>query len=244
MRNLIHPIMMALLGFLCWVGVSASSLRAETLLDEVVGSVNSAAITRSQVIFETRFILVEKGQPWSGGLPAELLERVLQRLIGKTMIYQEMARTGYLRTEDELRREGAEPIAAFKQSFVSQQDYQRFLRAVGMSEEGLEGVIRLNLRIDTFIQRRLEMLARVTDEDVLAEIRVRKEDGRLARDAVENDREIQRFIREQLEKSRKDESLAKWLADLEARNTVRVLQPFTRDEPPAVSVFPDQEVVP
>ena len=203
----------------------------EVLLDEVVASVNSVAITSSQVIQETRIVLVEKEQPWAGKLPAELLESVLKRLIGKELIYQEMERIGKPRGKVEMT-DGRRIRLEFERRFPSPRELQRFLVSLRISRNSLEALLLRNAKIETFMKRRLTLLSSVTDEEVERELARRKMEGKLSRDKHVDRAALLKFVRLDMEKKKYNESLKKWLNDLQERSKVFQIVRFTRDEPP------------
>lgn len=216
-----------------------SAAGKELLLDDIVASVNTAAITRSQVIQETRIILVEKGRFWSGRLSAELLEKITQRLIGKELIYQEMERTGSAGKNHGERLDAQSLLISFKRNFPSEDGFSRFLKGLGMSEVALAALLLHNARIEAFMERRLKLLSQATDDEIEQEIQARRKDGRLANDKTPNIRELRDFVRQSLEKEKYKKSLADWLSRLSERNRVLRLVTFTKDIGPLV--FPGRE---
>ncbi len=230
--------LIALAGVCLWLLALSSPVRAEEeLLDMVAASVGPNAITKSQVVQEARFILLEKGISWAGSIPPELLDKVLQRLVGKELIYQDMER-GRVAVEEPGKVPDSEDAAKisellkrFDEKFSSERERRRFRTALGMDASGLAALLLRNTRIEAYMERRLKLMARVTDQQVERELKRRRESGALSKDAGMNVQELRAFVREALEKEKYNQALEKWLTDLRNRYRVRVLLSFEEAEP-------------
>jgi len=195
----------------------------QVLLDEVVASVNDMAITRSQVEQEARFILVQEGYHWSGPLSASLLEKVLSRYIAKTLIYGELEKRSKRGGGDmpalEPSEELTELLTGFRSKFKSDEHYRLFLKLAQMSEESLAAHIWKNHRIEQYMQRRMETLARPTQAEVDAEMKKRLRHTTLAENEKPQLRDV--VVRE-LSARKYKSALEKWVDELRGR--ARVLQ--------------------
>jgi len=210
--------------------VSGQLHAEETLIEEVVAAVDRTAITRSQVEQEARIILAEKGLPWSRTLSADLLESLVERLIAKELLYQEMERAGLTGDENDAKA-GHELLAGFMARFSSPEEFRRFLGSLDVSEESFAALMARNAKIEAFMNRRLNLLARVGEEEIDQEIARRKAEGKLSRDVSPEETEAREFVRQELQKRKYDDALAKWLADLSKRSRVQRLVSFTKSMP-------------
>lgn len=210
----------------------------ERLADEVVASVNTSAITRSQVVQETRIILVQKGQNWASRLSLELLDRVLQRLIGKELIYQEMDRINSAVTGRDSRQiDSLELNEKFRAHFTDPDEYERFIRALGMNASSFSALLLRNAKIEKFMERRLKLLSRVTEEEIDNEIGKLRANDRAVQSVPRHERER---VRLDLERKKYSQALKKWLKDLERRNRVLLIGSFVNDEAPVA--IPDSNL--
>jgi len=202
----------------------------EVFVDEIVASVNNYAITRSEVIQETRFILVEKKQGWFGRLPHDLLDKVLKRLISKQLIYQELERIEPNRAtyEQDASLDRTTLLENFKANFQSEVYYDAFLRSTRLTKESLTALLIKNKRIENFMKRRLELLSRVSNEEINKEV-----DKRLAASKKDKTKrkELFDFVKQELERNKYNLALENWLESLQNRNRVLQLIEFTKDEP-------------
>lgn len=210
----------------------------EQLADEVVASVNTSAITRSQVVQETRIILVQKGQDWTRRLSLELLDRVLQRLIGKELIYQEMDRINSGVTERDSRQIDSLVLnEKFSSHFTDPDGYRRFIHALGMNAGSFSALLMRNAKIEKFMERRLKLLSRATEEEIDNEIGKLRANDRAVKSVPRPERER---VKLDLERKKYSQSLKKWLKDLERRNRVLLIGSFVNDEAPVA--IPDSNL--
>ncbi len=230
-RDLIRFLVRGLLLVIC-LSYAQTVQAEERLIDEVVASVGNTAITYTQVVQETRLILVEKGQYWGGRLPADLLEKVRERLIGKELIYLEFERGVSNASEGLDVAEGNRLRLAFSQQFPSVQEYGRFLQQVELSESALTALLLRNQKIERFIRRRQEMMSRITEDELDQEIERRRKAGLMARDTNVNSEQLREYVRQDIEKQRYDQTLTSWLARLNERYKVRRMTRFQQDVPP------------
>jgi len=203
---------------------------AEVLIDEVVASVEQTAITRNQVALEARFLLAQSGQSWSGRIPPKLMESVLKRLISMELIYQEMERSGLGGDQTEDPVELNKISETFRKSFSSEEDFKAFLTANNLSESALGAMLHKAARIESFMQRRMGLWSRVSEDDVTREITTRNAKGGMTADSKEM-RDLRSTVRRELEQAKYKAVLSRWLDELAERNRVLQFVQFTDDEP-------------
>lgn len=207
------------------------------LADQVMASVNHVAITRNQVVQEARIVLAEKKRDWSERLSVELLESVLERMIAKELIYQELERVGQQNGE-ESPIEGDALVAAFGRHFGTPREYDVFVESIGLSRRSFVALLIRNARIEAFIDRRMALMSRVSDEEVRRAAN-RRPSERESRESAEARAERIAFVRQDLEREKYSRSFARWMEDLQGRNSVHRLAHFSRSVPALVVDYGD-----
>lgn len=208
--------------------------KEDLFLDEIVAAVNDTAITRTQVIQEARFILAEQGQYWAGELPSSFLNKVLERLIAKEMIYQEMGRAAES-VRKELTHFDASTLARqFQSRFVDTATYQRFLATLWMTQEAFEALLLRNKKIEAFMSKRLDLLSRVSEKEVGVEVKKLLQQPKLNRAHKRSLTkaeigEMRDFARNAIKKAKYDTALKRWMKDLEARNRILRIVRFQKN---------------
>lgn len=201
----------------------------EVFVDEIIASVNNYAITRSEVIQETRYILAEQKQGWFGRLPAQLLNKVLERIINKQLIYQELERIessqNNLKEDPALDRETL--LDNFKKNFAEEKQYKAFVKTSGFTETSLVALMVKNKRIENFMKKRLDLLSRVSNEELKREV-----DRRLKNSGKDkkNRKEFLKFVKTELEREKYNMALENWLNGLKNRNRILQFVEFKTDE--------------
>lgn len=200
------------------------------LVDYVTSAVGPTAICRSQVVFESRLLLVQKGLYWRGRLPKDLLTSVQERLIAKELIYLDLVRARPTPGPEETA-EGPALREEFRRLFPDPDAYEDFLRAMGLSESSLTAYLVRDRRIDRHMERRLKLLSQVSDAEVDQELKrlAGTEGGGAATPGEE--RQFREAVRRRLEKQKLKTALEGWLTDLSERFPIHRLVPFETDEP-------------
>lgn len=198
----------------------------ERLVDEVIAVVGTGAITRADVVVETRLLLVEKGQNGLGRLPSALLNSVLEAQVSKEVLYQEMRRMGQS-DEEPPGFDVDRALRDLMRRFPSAAAFRDFLVRIGSDEASVAARLKRQAKIDRFIEERLNLYVVVSEEDINEEM------AHLKMEAIDDGerRERREWLRRDLTARRREAALRDWLAVLAARTGVHVLSRFSADEP-------------
>lgn len=212
--------------------------REYRLIDMVVAQVDSTVITFSELVAETRLVLLRTGGPElarAGSLSQSLLSAVLRTIVIRELVLGEVRR---LKLRDAPESEVRKAIEAIRQAFVSDADYQRFLEKSGFFEPGMEpvrdldapaslvAVITAELQVERFIDVRVRRNVSVRESDVVLCYEVNK--ARIGRPYLE----VKDEVRARLEAQRGDRAMEVLVDQLEKRATIRYAPSF---EPPLKS---------
>lgn len=210
------------------LGLAAAALRADEpprrLLDEVVAVVEAQAITLSELASETRIELVmDRGVEFSAApLSRGLLAASLRKLVQERIVLAEVER---LRLAEPDRAELDKRVRMLRDRFGSPALYDKFLRALEMTDEEVEAVLGRELRVERYLDNRLRLSAQLRESELADAARER---GGLA----SMSRAQQEALRRELGQAKYDRMLTELLADLRKRTSVRVLDPIESDDAP------------
>ena len=224
--------MIFLLAAWLWAGVPAQTETPEavvTPLDEIACAVNDIAITRTQVEQEARIRLAEKGAYWGGSLPPDYLNAVLDDMVSRELLRQEMERMNFDEKPNYSGELRGKLLDRFRAGFLELQSYRRFLNRMRLSEEGLVSRLLRNRRIDAFVEERLKLIVRL-DEQKLAE-RLRLVSAREFVSAQEQ-KSLRKKIRFEMERDEQKQALERWIKQLAERGRVYQMVVFDKPTPP------------
>ena len=212
-----------------------SDVAAYRLIDMVVAQVDSTVITFSELVSETRLVLLRTGGPElarAGTLSQGLLAAVLRSIVVRELILGEVRR---LKLRDVPETEVKKAIDGVKVLFPSSADYQRFLEKSGFSEPGstmvnnldapasLVAVVNAEIQVERFLDIRVRRNIAVRESEVVLCYEANK--VRIGR-PYQNVRDQ---VRLRLEEQRAERGMVVLVDGLERRATVRYAPNF---EPP------------
>jgi parvulin-like peptidyl-prolyl isomerase len=195
----------AVLGVACIAPAAQSAY-----LDRVVASVNNEVITLSDLRSAVTFNR-------SGGSRQEgrqLAAETLDGLVNRKLLLQEALRLRFAEVSDaEVRAEGER----FQRGFASDDAYREFLKRADLAESRLLLMLRERLVVERFVQRKIEMYARVSREDVQAYY-----DEHRTEFAGRRFSEVQAEISSLLSGQMAAQQLDAYLAELRGRAEIRI----------------------
>ncbi|RME25486.1 MAG: hypothetical protein D6806_07775 [Deltaproteobacteria bacterium] len=203
------------------VVVALSGIASETvLLDEVVATVDTEVITRSEVEAEARLIMLQRFGPdaLSREPSADLLSQVLRMLINHKLMATEALRIGLPPLGDAERKK---LLQGFKMKFRSEDEYLRFLYRYGFTDEQVAEVLARHVWIERLKKRKLSTLKRIGDGQIRAYYR--KHRAELGGKPLQL---VYEAIRLKLLSNQRQKFLSDWLWKLRRQHTVRVLVDF------------------
>ncbi|MDF1562679.1 MAG: hypothetical protein P1V51_06530 [Deltaproteobacteria bacterium] len=137
------------------------------LAESVVLAVGERVVTRTELEFEARLVLVASGgvNAAFAELDAQTIASVQAYLINQLLILQEVERLGVFEVEpDEVSRE----LELLRQRFPSRQSFEVFLQSQDVSLDRVRAILERNLRVKRYLDTRVKMSVNVTDVDVRA----------------------------------------------------------------------------
>ena len=204
-RTLLRGVVPAVLGLLLGVATVQAAY-----LDRVIAAVNNEVITLSDLRLAVAFNKAVGGKRSGSQLAAETLEG----LVNRGLLLQEAYR---LRFAEVSAAEVEAEKDRFRKGLGPEQAYQDFLSRSGMTEERLSRMLRERLVVEQFVQRKIEMYARVSREDVQAYYEERR-----AEYAGRRFSEVQAEIAALLSGQMAAQQLDTYLAELRSRADIRI----------------------
>jgi hypothetical protein len=119
----------------------------------------------SQLDLEARVALIEQGgtRAVSAPLTDDDLARALDYAIGQRLAYAEAERLQVFSVEDD---EAAELVRSFSRKLPGEAAYRELLRSQDASEAQIAAILKRNLRVARFIDSKVKLSARVSEEEV------------------------------------------------------------------------------
>jgi len=199
---------------------NASSEGEGQVIDLVVAEVGDEVITLSELIAETGWVLVRTRGPevaLEGGLPRSLLRSVLESMVNRQLLLQELRR---LQLEDMEPGAVDAEFSRFARRFASDAQAAAFYSSYGYEEPEpgqppplLARRIRIDLRVDRFLTMRLETKVDLADVQRCLQVeRARFEDVPRA--------EARRRVTERMQAQLRERALDRLLSDLRSQTTV------------------------
>src|SRR6185312_1216197 len=139
---------------------AAATMTADKMPD-VVAKVNGQAIKKDDLLKGAQVVqmqLAQRGQPVA--LTPDVYRRVLDELIGITLLQQEAKAQHIGPTEQELDKQ----VAARKKQFPSEEVYQKALKQTGLTEALLRQQTRDQLAVQKYVETQVISKAPVSDQ--------------------------------------------------------------------------------
>lgn len=192
------------------------------VIDRVVAVVEGQVITQSELDFEARVALIERGGASAvfAPLDAPALRSALQWAIAQRLEAAEADRLHAFAVED---AEVLDRLRRFIGRFESHEAYERFLAAEEVDESQLAEVLSRSLRAEKVLDSKVRLRARVTEDQVRAYFDAH------AKDFPEGYAQARSAIRERLTRDRYQELVQKELSAQRAGSSVRLVAPFARE---------------
>ncbi len=215
------------------VGQPQEAPPEERLVDMVVAQVDSTVITFSELMAETRLVLLRtRGLELarSGVISRPLMLAVLRSIVQRELILGEVRRLNLQVPEDEVER----ALAAVRRKFPTPEDYQRFMDLTGFRDPVtgltplLSAVLRSELQADRYLDLRVRLNGVMPESDLVRcyEANEKKFFGRTF---AEMKPRIQAVLREH----REQKALAELIDQLIARAKIRYSPGFDPGPPEA-----------
>jgi hypothetical protein len=196
---------------------------ADVVLDRVVASVGSYAVTESEVLAEYRFQQFQRGHPVTGSPDGDEFKRILGQLIDRYLIMQDRVAEGLpLPAVGEAARKELDQIKA---AYKTPEGYQSAVKALGLDEGSILARLEIEKQVLGVIDERLRPSAWVDPADIQTYYektfvpqyeKLNNKSQPPAPDAVTDQ------IREILIQKKIDELLNSWLQELRANRRVRI----------------------
>ncbi len=206
----------------CYLAASAAVSSAQEVLDRVVASVGSVAITAREVEHEYRFERFLDGQ-WPPPAPdAVTLNHVREHLTYQILLKREENPETDIQEESE--KSAAERLALLRKGFTHPEDFQAALHDLGMTEPEVAQRIAQEEQTLRLIDQRLRPAASPSDDEVADYYRrtfvpeFQKKNGGAEAPPLS---EVEDQIREVLIQKRINELLDQWIEELKPTSRVR-----------------------
>ncbi|MBX7096309.1 MAG: SurA N-terminal domain-containing protein [Myxococcaceae bacterium] len=147
--------------------VAGASGAAPRLLDEAVAIVNGRVVTRSELDFEARVLLVRSGGVAAADaeLDDALLAKVLDAVIGERLELAEAEKLKAWRVDPE---DVQSALEAFKSRFVTRAQFDAFLERHEATAGELGALLERSLRVQRAFDGKLRLRSQVTEAEALA----------------------------------------------------------------------------
>jgi hypothetical protein len=192
------------------------------VLDRVVASLGSQAITESDVRTEFEFELFLEGRNPNAALDPERAQRVLDQLIEQRLLLHESEAEKW--EQRELRSAAEARLEAIRNKFQSEAAFDSALRVMGLDQAQVLTRLEDQERILRLIDRRFRPGAWVEESEIEAYYRgnfapeFTKRSGQPAPPLAE----VEAQIREILVQKKIDQLLNDWLTDLKGSHVVKL----------------------
>lgn len=179
-------------------------------VDRVVASANNDVITLSDLRQAVAFNEIVSGKGSGRRVAAETLEG----LINRKLLLQEAYRLHFVEVTEQ---DVAEETDRFRRRFSGGKAYEDFLSGTGMSEDQLGRTLGEQLMVERFVERKIEMYARVSRDEALAYYQ-----EHAAEFAGRRFAEVQKQISALLSGQMAEQQLDNYLAELRERANIRI----------------------
>ncbi len=198
-----------LLGALVAWWMAQSPARAE-LIDRVVASVNNDVITLSELRQAVAFNRAMGG----AGTGKQMERETLEGLINRRLLLQEAGRIHLVEVSE---ADVAAEQEKLRGRFGTEDAYRAFLASTGLTETQLSRILGERLLVERFVQKKIELFARVTHDEAQSYYAEHGAEFKGLRFT-----EVQPQITTLLAAQKTAQQLDQYLADLRARADIRV----------------------
>jgi hypothetical protein len=200
----------------------ASEVGASEIVDRVVAVVDGQVITQSELDFEARVALIERGgaSAITASLDAAALRSALQWAIAQRLEAEEADRLHAFTVEDS---ELVDRLRKFEAEFQNHEEYERFLAAEEVDEPQLAEVLARSIRAEKVLDSKVRLKARVTEEEVRTYFQAHPDHF------PEGYEKARPAIRERLTRARYQDLVRQELTMQRAGSSVRLVAPFARE---------------
>jgi hypothetical protein len=206
----------------------AAPAASGVVLERVVAVVRNPAsaaprpLTLTRLDEEARVALIGQGATQAAFAPLDAAARrvALRWVLDQWLVADEAKR---LKVDEVPREEVQRAVQGFRQRFPNEASYRRFLATSELPEEELQSILARGLVVQRFLDNRLGLGARVSEEEVS-----RWMAGQGSAVPTSAEREA---ARAKLSSERVQGQVKQLLSDLRSRADVRVLLPELREEP-------------
>ncbi len=210
--------------------LALSLASAPVLVDQVVAEVDSAVITYSELISQTRLLLLRSGGPrlaTADTLSKNLVLAVLRSMVHRELLLGEMRR---LQLSGAAQEDVERVVSSIRRCFATDGDFLRFLQRAGFEEAGSEAggapesllaILRAELQVERFLDIRVRLAAIVSEAELYPcfQANERRFAGRSFADVKDELRNI-------LQKQREQEALRTVVEQLSERAQIRYAKDF------------------
>ncbi len=200
-----------------------SDAAASRTIDQVVASVDGAAITQSDVETEYRTeVFHEEGRVPPKVPDAEKLAHVLDRLIDQRLLMEEASAAEHKNSAASQER-AEQTLADLGKKFASEEAFQAALRSLGLNEHDLLAKIEEQQRILRVVDQRLRPLVSVEHDEIEAYYQAAflPEWAKKNKGSAPGLADVEDQIQEILVQRKIDQQLDVWLKELRAAHRVR-----------------------
>ncbi|HEY3447861.1 MAG TPA: hypothetical protein VGK67_16010 [Myxococcales bacterium] len=201
---------------------SGGAAPARQVVDRIVAILDNRPLLLSELEFEARVALIQQGGVLaaSAALSDEDLASALEWAIGQRLALAEADR---LQVFDVDAPDVAKELKSFEVQMAGPRKLAAFLASQEATQSQLSAVLQRGLRVQRFLDTKVKLSSRVTEEDVARYYAIHA--GELGGQPYERLRE---GIKAQLARERSRTMTKKQLDDLRAKADVRIVAPFAR----------------
>lgn len=202
-------------------GVPAGASEGQ-VIDRVVAVIEGQVLTQSELEFEARIALVERGAVLAIDEPLddEALRSVLELVIAHRLLVLSADRLEAFTAE---QADVGLRLVRFRKNFGSEEAFQAFLTRSGADVKHLTEVLKRNVRVGRIIDSRVRLRAQPSEEDL------KRYFEQNARDYPEGFEASKGRLRDKLRQEREKALAEEELAQVRAAAQVRRVAPFSRE---------------
>lgn len=205
------------------------------VVDRLVAAIGGKPLTLSELEFETRVAFIRQGgiRAADAALDDALLGRVLDLVIVQWLILAEVER---LRVDEADEEEVQREARAFAQQFETPAAYRAFLARQDVTDATVAAIVRRELRVARYMERRVRLLARVEDAEVRRHLALHPDEVRGL-----DEREAFEAVRQKLSRDNAARVTRREMDEIRRRGDVRVVARFPRpSDAPAAAGKPSE----
>lgn len=215
---------------------TAPAPRADRLVDMVVAEVGTTVVTLSELVAQTRLVLLRTRGPdiaWSADITPPLLSAVLESIVNRELLLAEVKRLQLRDPDPAVLERAATQLAA---RFATPGDFDRFLERAGFRDIGadssemppaLVAILKAELLAERFLDVRVRLNAQASVEEITA--CYEKNRGRFDGRPIT---EVQGRIGQRIREQKEQRALELLIEQLEERTPIVYLPPFERRTAP------------